>query len=98
MRQFLHKLMARFDQGCAATSRVSSVSLDRPLSLRERLGLYTHLFMCDFCRRYHRQIIAIQKLTSGVTHDDGGEQPTPPGLNEEARERIKRAIDPSSKH
>jgi hypothetical protein len=98
MRQFLHKLMARFDQGCAATSRVSSASLDRQLSLRERLGLYTHLFMCGLCRRYHRQLIAIQKLTSGVAHDDGGEQPTSPVLNEEARERIKHAIDPSLKH
>ena len=98
MRQVLQKLMARFDQGCEAVSRTSSVSLDRPLSLRERLGLYTHLFMCDFCRRYRRQLIAIQKLASGITHDGRGDQPTIPGLNEEARERIRRVIDPSAKH
>ena len=96
MRQVLHKLMARFDKGCEAASRASSVSLDRPLSLRERLALYMHLFMCDFCRRYHRQLIAIQKLASGITHDDSSDQTTTPGLNEEARERIRRAIDPST--
>ena len=98
MRQLLHKLMARFDKGCESVSRISSASLDRPLSLKERLEFYTHLFMCDFCRRYHRQLIAIQKLTSGITHDERGDQPTTPGLNEEARERIKRAIDPSEEH
>jgi hypothetical protein len=98
MRQVFNKLMARFDQGCEAVSRTSSVSLDRPLSLKERLGLYMHLLMCDFCQRYHRQLIVIQKLSSGITNDDRGEQPTTPGLSEEARERIRRAIDPSTEH
>ena len=98
MRQVLHKLMGRFDKGCESVSRISSASLDRPLSLKERLEFYTHLFMCDFCRRYHRQLVAIQKLTSGITHDDRGEQPTTHCLNEEARERIRRAIDPSAEH
>ena len=98
MKQVLHKLMARLDQGCEAVSRTSSASLDRSLSLRERLELYTHFFMCDFCRRYHRQLIAIQKLASGITHDGRDDQTTIPGLNEEARERIKRVIDPSTKH
>ena len=96
MRQVLHKLMARFDQGCAAASHTSSVSLDRPLSPRERLGFYMHLLMCDFCRRYRRQLVAIQKLASGIDHDGNGDQPISPGLNEDARERIRRAIDPSS--
>ena len=98
MRQVLQKLLARFDQGCEVVSHTSSVSLDRPLSLRERLELYIHFFMCGFCRRYHRQLIAIQKIASGITHDDRADQTTTPGLNEEARERIRCAIDPSTKH
>ncbi len=98
MRQVFHKLMARFDQGCEAVSRTSSVSLDRPLSLKERLGLHMHLFMCDFCQRYHHQLIAIQKLAAEIPHDDRGDQSTTPGLNAEARERIKRAIDHSAEH
>jgi hypothetical protein len=94
----MFKLMTRFDPGCAAISHTSSVSLDRPLSLRERMELTTHLLICSFCRRYHRQLIVIQKLASGITLDDQSGQSMTPGLNEEARERIRRAIDPSTGH
>lgn len=98
MRKLFNKLMARFDQGCATVSRTSSDVLDRHLSLRERLDFYMHLFICDFCRRYHRQMIAIQKLASGVSHAENTDQATMPKLDQEARERIRRAIDPSQEH
>ena len=90
--------MARFDQGCATVSRASSDVLDRPLPLRERLDFYMHLFICDFCRRYHRQMIAVQKIAAGVSQDEGADQATTAKLDQAARDRIRRAIDPSREH
>jgi len=96
MRQFFFRILARFDSGCASVSHTSSVALDRPLSLKERMELHLHLLMCGFCRRYRRQLIIIQKLSTRMSLDDNSDQLIFPGLNEEARERIRRAIDPNA--
>ena len=96
MNRWLNKLIARFDQGCEPISQISSVSLDRRLSLKERMQLYIHFLMCDFCRRYHRQLNVVQKLASSInSNETDDQQSTTPGLDDAARERIRRAIDSS---
>jgi hypothetical protein len=98
MRQIINKLMARIDPGCKSIARTSSAALDRPLALKERFELFTHLMMCNFCRRYHHQLMAIHKVASGLSGEDGEASPQDLTLNHEARERIKRAIDQSNEH
>ena len=63
----------------------------------EWLELHTHFLMCDFCRRYHRQLDAIQKLAANVGDQEKTGQTRAPRLNEEAKERIKRVVNSSLK-
>lgn len=98
MKQLIFKLMSRFDPGCETVSRTSSHSLDRPLTLKERLDLYLHFLVCSFCRRYHRQLVLMQKLASQVGSEDQSSEHQGPCLSPEAQERIKRAIDSSDNH
>ncbi|MDA1139247.1 MAG: zf-HC2 domain-containing protein [Planctomycetota bacterium] len=46
---------------CQEAARLISDSLDRPLSLRERLGLRTHLLMCRMCARCREQMLFLRK-------------------------------------
>ncbi len=74
---------------CKDASRLASEKLDRALSLRERLSLRMHLWMCVNCHRFERQIGMIRKLLH---------QPVDPSyetekeLSPEARERIRKAL------
>lgn len=71
---------------CKETAQLISESLDRSLTLRERLGLRLHLWRCDMCSRYASQLKFLQgacadadpeKLLEGVE------------LADSARERIR---------
>lgn len=46
---------------CKEASQIISQSLDRPLSFSERLQLKVHLLMCDACRQFKRQLVALQQ-------------------------------------
>ncbi len=41
---------------CKQATRLASQALDRPLSLRERLGLRAHLMICAGCAQFERQL------------------------------------------
>jgi hypothetical protein len=76
---------------CKDASRLISEGQDRPLRLRERWGLRLHLWICDNCRRFERQIHvlrrALHKLAQDAESDARG-----PDLSPEARERILTAL------
>ena len=94
MRQLMQRLMAKFDPGCASISRTVSVSLDRPLSLKERWQISLHMVICNFCRRYSRQLLAVKNLVSTLDQEElcAG---TEPALSEQARERIRKSFESS---
>ncbi|HAF01156.1 MAG TPA: hypothetical protein DCO68_06650 [Methylophilaceae bacterium] len=46
---------------CKQTSQLVSQSLDRNLTLRERLAVRLHLLICKYCRRFQRQLHAMRK-------------------------------------
>jgi len=76
---------------CKDASRLISEGHERPLGLRERWGLRLHLWICDNCRRFERQIRLLQRAMHGLARraevDESG-----PDLSPEARERIRRAL------
>jgi hypothetical protein len=81
---------------CQGMARLASESFDRDLILRERVTLRLHLAYCAPCRHYEGQLqllrCAMRRLASRLESD----QPLPgPGLPEEVRERIKRALKES---
>jgi hypothetical protein len=78
---------------CEGMTRLASESLDRDLGLLEQLALRSHLLYCAACRRYLRQVtlvrIALRQLAMRLETD----QDLPgPGLPDDVRERIKRAL------
>ena len=78
---------------CEGMSRLASESLDRDLGRVEWVALRSHLLYCSACRRFERQIkilrCAVRRLVMRV---EAGEQSRGPGLPDELRERIKRAL------
>jgi hypothetical protein len=45
---------------CKDASHLISEREDRPLTWRERLGLRLHLWICNNCRRFERQMAAMR--------------------------------------
>lgn len=58
---------------CKQASQLISQSLDRPLSLADRIKLRFHLFICDACTRFNQQLkqlrTAMQKLRGNIEND-----------------------------
>jgi hypothetical protein len=63
--------------------------MERKLTLRERINLKLHLWICAWCQWYLEHLHLIHDLAH--THDPG--LTDGPTLSPEARERIKRATD-----
>ena len=47
---------------CKHTSRLISEGQERQLSLKERINLRLHVWMCNNCRRFEQQIVAMRKI------------------------------------
>ena len=78
---------------CKETVAVISQSLERPLSLSERVRLKLHLWVCAWCLWYmeHLQIMR-ETLRARAAADPELDFPSAPGLTAEARERIKQKL------
>lgn len=79
---------------CKEVPRLVSESLDRKLSLRQRIAMRIHLFMCKLCARYERQIHFIKRATRWYTSKNAfsPESLGPSSLSSEARERMKQHL------
>lgn len=82
---------------CKDASRLISESQERPLGFRERWGLRLHLWMCDACRNFMRQVAsmrrALRELGKRTEADASGTD-----LSPEARERIRKALAERDEH
>ena len=79
-----------FSPTCLEATRLQSQALERPLTLRERVGLKIHLALCRWCNRYGKQI---RFLRSVGQHQGEHEQCLPTqSLNSEVRERMKHRL------
>ncbi len=47
---------------CKDMTRLISDSLDRKISLRQRLELWMHIAMCGMCRAFRANVIALRKI------------------------------------
>ncbi len=94
--QLKHKirfwLLARLPT-CQETVQVISQSLERSLSIRERVLLKLHLWICMWCQWYLEHLLTIRTtLRSQAEKNPEMELPTTATLSAEARERIKRSL------
>ena len=85
--------LARRLPTCKEIAPWMSGSLDRKLSLRQRVKLSLHLKICIWCVRYLEQIRALRKISARYSEQAENEKgASTASLSPEARERIKRAL------
>jgi hypothetical protein len=75
---------------CREAVRAQSEQLDHPLPPMQRLGLWLHLRLCVWCRRYGHQIHLLHDQAKD--HAEALAEANPQTLSAGARERIKRKL------
>jgi hypothetical protein len=75
---------------CREATRAQSERLDRPLPRTTRIGLWLHLLLCRWCRRYGTQIRFLGRAAHDHQDELAGAAPTT--LSVEARQRIKQRL------
>ena len=82
---------------CKQTVEIISQSMERPLSVRERVLLKLHLWVCMWCLWYmeHLQLMR-DALRVQETENDDRDVSTTTRLSDEARERIRRSLTNNS--
>lgn len=90
LKKTLIRGAAELSPSCKEATRLQSDALDRPLGLRQRIGLGIHLLLCKWCRRYGRQIEFLRSIAPQHENHEPGLPPQ--SLRPEARERIKRRL------
>jgi hypothetical protein len=81
---------AELSPNCREAVRAQSEALDRPLSPAKRIGLWMHLLICKWCRRYGKQIGFLRDAAREHQEQFAGAEPQK--LSSEARERIKQRL------
>jgi Putative zinc-finger len=94
IRRRLRRSLLRTLPPCRKIVPLMSESLERRLSIRERLGLRLHLFVCAWCARYLRHIKSLRWILRGQSSQLSAE--LAPSLADDARERIARALQSGS--
>ncbi len=79
---------------CKKVSRLLSESMERKLSVWDRIGLWFHLSMCKLCKGFSKDLQqlreAAQRYAEDVENDTGISDAA---LSSEARERMKRELE-----
>ena len=81
---------------CKELSELITQGLDTRLPLRKRIGMRLHLMMCTGCRRVEKQLRFLNDLVRrhfGAIEPEVGPES---GLSDEARARIRTAIQEAS--
>ncbi|PYS91378.1 MAG: hypothetical protein DMF64_12440 [Acidobacteria bacterium] len=82
---------------CKQMSVVMSESLERRLTLRERISLRLHLWICIWCVWYLEHLhIVRDTLRARAAQTDATDTAAEPHLSLEARTRIKRTLGSNS--
>lgn len=80
--------LARRLPNCKTITPTLSESIDRKLSLKERIVVRLHLFTCEACVRYLEQI----RLLHELIHKHQPAREAASSLNEASKERMKAAL------
>src|ERR1044072_5676313 len=76
---------------CQQTVEKISRSMERRLTLRERINLKLHLWICAWCQWYLEHLHIIRE-TARARANDVPDAQSGPGLSNDARERIRRRL------
>ena len=79
---------------CKEVSKLVSESLDRKLSLWQRISLWMHFFMCGFCWRFRKDLIHLHDEThEHATEIENEATDLEVTLPDDSRDRMKRLIE-----
>jgi len=85
--------LARRLPTCREVTPWMSESLDNPLPLGRRIKLRLHILVCEYCKRYEEQLMALRNAVQAMASPPAESSPNDqPGLSADARERIKQAL------
>ena len=77
---------------CQQTVEKISQSMERKLTLRERIDLKLHLWICAWCQWYLEHLHLIRDAARAKGAESPDLESRSPTLSSEARERIKRKL------
>lgn len=82
---------------CREISRLYSESMDRKLSVRQRMSLWMHLRLCRLCSGFTENLQALRQIArrcaKDVKQDVKQDEAPAESLSPEARQRIGRILD-----
>lgn len=78
---------------CKETVKIISESMERPLSLRERVNLKLHLWVCLWCDWYKEHLQFLRTtIRSKAAREANLDSTSLPTLSADVRERIKLSL------
>jgi hypothetical protein len=77
---------------CEQTVEKISQSMDRKLTLGERIKVKTHIWICAWCQWYLEHLHTIRDAARAQGPEAQGLESIRPALSSDARERIKRKL------
>jgi Putative zinc-finger len=77
---------------CQQTVEKISESMDRELTLRERINLKLHIWICAWCQWYLEHLEIIREAARAKGAESPDLESVSPTLSAEARERIRRKL------
>ncbi len=81
---------------CKDMTKLISDSLERKISLRQRMELWMHIMMCGMCRRFRTNIIALRRRVRGarslLKESEIPNTPLPPATKTRLEEAVKRQL------
>lgn len=81
---------------CKQTVEIISQSMERPLTLRERVLLKLHLWVCMWCLWYMEHLQLMRDALRLQENESDADVSTSTRLSDEARERIRRSLTNNS--
>lgn len=94
MNKLIINLLSKVTPNCDEVVRLASESLDRDLTLRERVGVRFHKIICAWCVRYEGQIRQVREELR--KNSDDFEDTRDASLSEESKACMKDIIDKES--
>ena len=77
---------------CQQTVEKISQSMERKLSLRERIDLKLHIWICAWCQWYQEHLQIIRETARAKGAESSDLESVSPSLSADARERIRRKL------
>ena len=91
LKNRLIRIIAGIIPNCDELTQLASESLDRRLSLKERILIGLHIGMCVLCRRYHRQLRVIHEALK--ENPDSFAEAYQATLSADRKARLKKLIE-----